>query len=107
MDALSSASTMVFGTSGLAEVAVGIDAPSCVGGRSLDSGAVWVSGAVLGWGPDRPGPPLPVSVGAVPPSPSAAEVLSSDAVLSPPPLGVIRPRWRGSWLRRLTLHHLR
>ena len=63
------------------EVAGGVGTPpSFKGGCSLDSGAVWVSGVVFGWGPDWSGPPLRVSMGPVAPMFSAAEALPSGAV---------------------------
>ena len=82
-EARRSASAKVSGASGLMEVIGGVDAPpSFKGGCSLDSGAVWVSGMMFGWGPDWSWPPSSVSMEVGPPMSPAAEVLPFGAVLT-------------------------
>src|SRR3990170_4866999 len=96
MAAHRSASTKVFGTSGLVEAAVGADAPpSFEGGCSLDSGATLVSGMMSGWGPDCSGPPPSVAMGVSPSMSSAAKVLSSGAFS----VASLAPPWPGEVLR--------
>ena len=82
MEALCSASNRVFGASGWIEVTGGIGAPpSFEGGCLPDSGAVWASEIVFGWGLNWIWPPSPFSRGICSPVCPAAEVSPYGATL--------------------------